>query len=383
MGAIRRGRRCGGGDLVRGTRRLGARDRGHRATSKWSSHVRVHAGQHRRSSDQHRRVARTADQHRHRRRSDSRRDRSAHPGPPRASEHHLGSVERPRARPHRQPHPPGLVGGRNPRSRHPARADPGPADAQTRGDRDRHVLSPSRSCRADDEAQWPARLALVRRLGGRAGHRHRLDAVGTRRVAERSGGVPRAPLRRGAPDGRHPDPVEARELDARTTRFTQTPGPRLHGRGVRVRATHRRSPVEKAHPDAVQAGSGVRGRCGVGDTEPGRSRLQGHLECGHMDGGAPADRARQGPTARWNEQRGRHGRSPVGRRHDLGARQTRVPVTHHRGQGAADLRGAMGHVVSGRPVVERSGRPTARHGGTQERTDSRAGCRRAGCRDAG
>jgi Helicase HerA, central domain len=71
----------------------------------------------------------------------------------------------------------------------------------------------------------------------------------------------------------------------------RSPRARLHGRGGRVRAAHRGSAVEEADPDASQAGACIRDRHGARNPEPGRPRLQGYVERGHLARRPPADRA--------------------------------------------------------------------------------------------
>ena len=200
-------------------------------------------------------------------------------------------------------------------------------------------------------------------MGPRCSHRHRVAPVVRRRHRQRGGHLPRPPVRRGTPDGRDPGALEARRVDAGPARLHQTPGARVHGRGVRVRAADGDATGEEADPDPLQAGAGVRRRGRARHTEPCRPRLQGDLQRRHLDDRPPPDRARQGPTPRRHEFGGRHRRPRHGRRDDLVAREARVPAPHHRRQTAPHLRRAVGNELPRRPHQQRPGPEVARTGG--------------------
>ena len=99
--------------------------------------------------------------------------------------------------------------------------------------------------------------------------------------------------------------------------------------------------VEDAAPDAPEAGPGVRPRRRAGDAEPGRPRLQGALERGHLVPRAPADRARPQPRGRGPRERRRRRRAPP-RRARAAARRPRAARPSWRGAFATTSRFASG-----------------------------------------
>ncbi len=129
----------------------------------------------------------------------------------------------------------------------------------------------------------------------------------------------------------------------------------LHGRGVWVRAADGGATLKKADPDVVQAGPGLRRRRGAVHPEPGRPRLQGHLERRHLDDRATSDRTRQvTPVGRHVVGR-RVGRPERPVRDDLGPGQTPVSDAAHRRVCAQALRSALGDELPGRAALEGSG----------------------------
>ena len=117
-----------------------------------------------------------------------------------------------------------------------------------------------------------------------------------------------APQRRGAPVRDDVDPVQARHVDAPAERHERPAGAAVHGRGRRLPAADRGSADEEADHDADEAGAGVRRRRRAQHAEPGRRRLQGAVQRGHLDDRPVADRPRQGAAARRHARRSRRGR---------------------------------------------------------------------------
>ena len=190
------------------------------------------------------------------------------------------------------------------------------ADAQARRVRARHVLPAERP--------HAARLrlnGLLPRRRSRPGARATpldIDAMlHTRRrqaAAARSSSIAHL-SRRGAPVRRR------RSLLAKLVTWMRAPAG--HHRPAGPRSTWTRSsatcrppptpPTKKPIMHAAEAGPRLRRRRGAGDAEPGRPRLQGDLQRGHLDGRPAADRAGQGPAARRHERRRRRGRRRRGR----------------------------------------------------------------------
>ena len=100
----------------------------------------------------------------------------------------------------------------------------------------------------------------------------------------------RAPERPGAAVRDDVDPVEAGHMDAAPERYHRPARPAVHGRGRRLPAADRRAADQEADHDADEAGPSVRRRRRAQHPEPGRRRLQGVVERGHVDDRPAADR---------------------------------------------------------------------------------------------
>ena len=125
----------------------------------------------------------------------------------------------------------------------------------------------------------------------------------------------------------------------------------LHGRGLRLFPADRDSAVEAAAADADETGAGVRPRCRARDPEPGRSRLQGARQRGHMVHRPAADRARQGTRDRRSAGCGgdRGSGSQGAGNADGEPRATPFPHAQRAGRRARPVRDALGAVVSAWP----------------------------------
>ena len=146
-------------------------------------------------------------------------------------------------------------------------------------------------------------------------------------------------------------------MDAAADRDELAACARLHGRSVRLSAAGRQSAVEAAAADAAEAGARVWRGPGAGDTEPGRSRLQGAVEYRHLVPRQAADRARQGADARWSRGRVVGSRSAGDRSRAVVAQGTRVPDAQRPRAGADRVRDALGTVLSPRADGTRGAAP--------------------------
>ena len=108
----------------------------------------------------------------------------------------------------------------------------------------------------------------------------------------------RAPERCRAHVRRDARAQRARGVDAASAGHDEPARALLHGRGLRLFPADRGAAVEAAAADADEAGAGVRPRRRARDPEPGRSRLQGARQRGHLVHRPAADRARQGTRDR-------------------------------------------------------------------------------------
>jgi hypothetical protein len=102
-----------------------------------------------------------------------------------------------------------------------------------------------------------------------------------------------ASQREGTPVRCHAAPLEGGHLDAIKAGHFRTECTDLHGRGLWLCTAIRRAAVQETHSHHPETGPCVWCRAGACDPEPGRSRLQGHVECRNLDRRAPADRKRQ------------------------------------------------------------------------------------------
>ncbi len=191
--------------------------------------------------------------------------------------------------------------------------------------RSRNVLSREGAIAARDGDQQPARLARLRRLAERRAAGHPAPAVHRGRQAADRRDFDRAPVGPGAHVHRDAAAERSDRVDARPVRHVVVARDPLHGRDLRLLPADCESAVEAADADAAQAGPRVRTGVRARDTEPGRSRLQGPRERGHVDDRPLADRARQAARAR----RTRKCRAGLGPQRagqdDLGTDATRVP----------------------------------------------------------
>ena len=130
-------------------------------------------------------------------------------------------------------------------------------------------LPPDERSRARGSPERACRLAVIRRLGPRAGARPRRAAPHRRRQTARRRHLPRPPLRPGAATRGHARALAPDHVDARPVRHERVARPRLPRRGDGVRAADGDAAVEEADPDAAQAGSRIRDRDGGRDAEPG------------------------------------------------------------------------------------------------------------------
>ena len=242
------------------------------------------------------------------------------------------------------------------RPRHAGRAGPAAALAQARRVRAGPVLPARRPRRARHQAQRAPGIAVVRGLvrGAAPGHRppaaHRRGQAGGRHRHRRP------PVRRGAPVRGGAGPREAGHLDAQAERHHRSADARLHGRGDGLRAAHGGAAHQEADHDPDEAGPRLRGGCRAGDPEPGRHRLQGHLQRRHMDGGAVADGTRQGPAPGRDERGGRRC-GPGGRgRHDQRSGQAGVRAPPGRQGRARRAHDEMGDELSARTTHARPDR---------------------------
>ncbi len=131
--------------------------------------------------------------------------------------------------------------------------------------------------------------------------------------------------------------------------------PRLHGRGVRVRATNQGTSLQEADPHDLQTGSGPRGGHDPVDAEPGRPRLQGDVQRRDVDGRASPDRERQEADPGGIGLGIRRYRHRPRRQADLGPRQAPVRPPLHQGERPAALQHPLGDVLSGRASHPRPG----------------------------
>ncbi len=249
--------------------------------------------------------------------------------------------------------------GPGPRSRDARPAGPGPADAQARRDRTRDVLPQVGPYEAGDADQRSARLALVRSVGRGRTARHRCAARHDR-PAQRGHRLSGTPVRAGAPVRGDPDPLEGGHLDAVAARIASAACARLHGRGVRIRATHGGTSCQEADPHHSQTGACLWRGHGARHPEPGRPRLQGDLERRNLDDRSAPDRARQGATPRGHDLGRRRGRRRPDRRDHQRARQARVRAASDRDGTAVGVHDALGHVVPGWAAHQRAARLAAR-----------------------
>ena len=182
------------------------------------------------------------------------------------------------------------------------RDDPAAADPQARRVRARPVLPAGRPHDAGDEAQRPARVAVVRGVGRWA----------PRSTSSRCCTPPTARPRCAIVTTAHLSdeerqfvtslrPVQARHVDAPPERHHRPAGAALHGRGRRLPAADRQPADEEADHAADEAGACVRRRRRADDAEPGRRRLQGAVQRRHVDDRPAADRPRQAAPARRHE----------------------------------------------------------------------------------
>ena len=305
--------------MARRPRVMGRRSRAHRRPPQQGRDDDLHTWLHIGGAAQPRRLLASAEGCR--RRDDRRRGRGIRVGSPGTRRHRRGPAVESRAHlavEHRRGF---MERGARPRPRHTRRASAVAADPQARCLRSRHVLPAVRSHCTRAAAQRAARVAVVRGVGSGRAVRHRSALEDRRRQAGRRDRHHRAPLRCRAPVRRLAPPRQARHVDAATERHDRPPRDRLHGRGRGLRTADRGAPIEEAHPHAAQAGAGVRCRPRALDAEPGRPRLQGDLERGHLDGRSTADRARQETAVGWDVRGRRRRRHQRARRHDQRTRQ--------------------------------------------------------------
>ena len=139
-----------------------------------------------------------------RRGDDPGRDRGHRLEPARPGRDRGRPDRQPRARPPLEPARAQLARGNRSRSRRPDRTDPEAAAAQARRLRDRRLHAAGRPERARDQAERARRLAVVRRLGPRAGARPRRPAPRPRTAgrAPRSSTSPTSRTRSGSSSSR-------------------------------------------------------------------------------------------------------------------------------------------------------------------------------------
>ena len=202
---------------------------------------------------------------------------------------------------------------------------------------------------AGHEAQRPARLAGVRRVGQRPAARRADAAVHAGWQGPLRDRDHRPPVRRGAPVRHVARALQARHVDAPPERHHRPAGAAVHGRGRRLPAADRQPADEEADHDADEAGPGVRRRRRAGDAEPRRRRLQGAVQRRHVDGRPAADRARQAAPARRDERGGRRRRRRRRRRHDQRAGQAGVRAAARRQGPARGVHDALGDELPARP----------------------------------
>ena len=258
-----------------------------------------------------------------------------------------------------------------PRSRRADRAGPVTAAAQARRLRDRRVLPAEGPHRARAAAERPRRLADVRRLGRRASRSTRRRSLRTPRAsrAARSSTSPTSPTRSGSSWSRSfsrsssPGCADsrARRTCARSSTWT------------RSSASSRRPPTPPAKKPILTILKQARA-FGVGhgarDPEPGRPRLQGDVQRGHVDGRPAADRARQGARPRGPPLgRGRHRRRRRSTRRSAASRSASSCWSARKSSAAGAVRDSLGDVVPARPADE---------GPDRDADARRAAARRAG-----
>ena len=287
-----------------------------------------------------------------RRGGDPRRDRGHRLEPARPRRDRGRPARQPRARPPLEPARAQLALGHRPRPRHADRSDPEAAAAEARRLRDRRVPAAGRAERARRAVERARCLAVVRRLGPRAGARPRRPPPHRGRTAARRRDLPRAPLRSGATAGGHPRAVAADHLDARPVRHERAARARLSRRGDGLRAADSDAAVEEADPDADEAGPCVRNRHGRRDAEPGRSRLQGDGERRQLVHRPAPDRAGQGACARGPALGGGRRRRRGARHGDRRSRAAPVPASERAPRQAPALRDSLGDVVPARAADE-------------------------------
>ena len=349
--------------------RLGHHARPDRGAAGQRADDHLHTGVHRRCAAQHRRLSPGAGRH-ERHGGGAGRDRGLRVGPPRAGRHLRRSPVIARAHPAQQPDRDGVDAGPVARPGHAGQPGPAAAAAEAGRVRPRPVLPAGRPDTARDQAQRPAGLAVVLGLERRAAARCRRAAPLAGRQAVGRHRHHRPPVGRGAAVRGGPAPVEGHHLDAQAERHHRPAGARLHGRGHGLRPADRGAADQEADHDADEAGARLRRGDGAGDAEPGRHRLQGHLQRRDVDGRAAADRAGQGTAARRDECGRRRGRRADGRRDHRWAGQAGVRAAPSRSAGACRPDLALGHelpagAVDPRPDREPDGITARGRGGSR------------------
>ena len=188
--------------------------------------------------------------------------------------------------------------GSRPRSRDARRAGAAAAAAQARRVRARHVLPAEGSHHARVAVERPARVAVVRRVDPSV-------PFDIDRLLTTDDGKPAAAIVTIA----HLSDAERQFVTSlllgklvtwmrRQTGTTDLRALVYMDEVAGFAAAHCRAAVEEADPHVAEAGACVRRRPRAVDAEPGRPRLQGDLERGHVDDRPTADRAGQGAPAR-------------------------------------------------------------------------------------
>ncbi len=184
------------------------------------------------------------------------------------------------------------------RSRHARARDHEASVHAGRRVRSRDVLSGGRPHAARARHQHVARVTELRGVGNRCTARYPELVVHAGGKAARGRAVDRAPQRRRADVLRLAAAAGGRDVDANAARNLEPARARVHGRGRRLLATDGDASLEEAAADAAQASARVRCRHGAREPEPGRPRLQGAVECGHVVPRPVTNRARQGARDR-------------------------------------------------------------------------------------
>ncbi len=119
-----------------------------------------------------------------------------------------------------------------------------------------------------------------------------MEALDSGRAAAAFDHFDRAPVRRRANVLRDAATQRSARLGADAGRHVEPAGAVVHGRDPRLLPAGCQPALQAAHAHAAQAGACLWAGRGVGDTEPGRPRLQGPLQYRHLVHWTVADRTR-------------------------------------------------------------------------------------------